>query len=223
MPRMARMDSPEGALATRRTATWACRRLATTGLAAVTLLTAAPARAQTGVSAASSSGKGIAAGILLGAEAVVLVEAVVGVEPRWAYLLGAGVGAAGGGVGGYFLEDNLSPKTATLLLAGGLVLAVPATVAALSASAYSPPVDYVQDVPPEDDPVEGAPRESSRSRPAPVLALRPRPPALLGIDDGWSLGVPAVALLDVYPTELRRTYNLARETELRVPVLAMRF
>ena len=34
----------------------------------------------------------------------------------------------GGGVGGYFLEDHISPKTATVLLASGLVLAIPATI-----------------------------------------------------------------------------------------------
>lgn len=218
---MVRRESAPGPSSQRRPPSWGPRGLAAACVLGAAVLTTVPASAQTGVASASSSGKGIAAGILLGAEAVVLAEAAIGVRPRWAYLLGAGVGAAGGGVGGYFLESHLDPKSATLLLAGGLVLAIPATVVALSASAYSPPRDYVEDVPPLDEPLEGAPQQSSRA--APRLTLRPRPPALVGIDDGWSLGVPAIALLDVYPMDVRQRYGLARETELRVSVLAMRF
>lgn len=189
--------------------------------AALTFATTLPARA-TGTDAASTDGKGIAAGILLGAETVVLAEAALGVRPGWAYLVGAGVGAVGGGVGGYFLEDHISPKTATVLLASGLVLAVPATIAALSASAYEPPRDYVQDTAPEDEPVDAVPQGASAPR-RPTLSLVV-PPSLIGVDEGrWSVGVPAVSLLDVWSPEDRLTYGLSRETELRVPVLAMRF
>lgn len=189
--------------------------------ATVVLLGSPTAHAQTGVDAASSTGKGIAAGILLGAETVVFAEALVGVRPGWAYMVGAGVGAAGGGVGGYFLEDNLSPKTATLLMAGGMVLAIPATIVALSASSYKPPRDYVQDSAPSDEPVDDPPRPEAS---APTPEFRAPLASLVGIDEGhWSMGVPAVALLDVYSPELRRTYDLPRVTELRVPVLAMRF
>lgn len=218
---MDRRESAQGRSSPRTPPSGVLRGLAATCALTTAVLSPVPASAQTGVASASSSGKGIAAGILLGAEAVVFTEAAIGVQPRWAYLLGAAVGAAGGGVGGYFLESHLDPKGATLLLAGGLVLAIPATVVALSASAYSPPLDYVEDVPPQDDPVEAAPQQGSRA--APRLTLRPRPPALVGVDDGWSLGVPAVALLDVYPMEWQRRHGLARETELRVSVLAMRF
>lgn len=214
-------ESASGGSSQRNPFPWGSRGLAATCALAAALLTSIPAGAQTGVASASSAGKGIAAGILLGAETVVFAEAAVGVRPGWAYLLGAGVGAAGGGVGGYFLESRLDPRSATLLLAGGLVLAIPATVVALSASAYTPPSDYVEDLPPPDDPVEAPPQASSR--PALRPSLRPPPPALIGVDGGWSLGVPAVALLDVYPVELRRRYGLPRETEVQVPVLAMRF
>ncbi len=196
--------------------------LALTG-AAVAFAAPLPAQAQTGTDAASSDGKGIVAGALLGAEAVVFAEAAFGVRPAWAYLVGAGVGAVGGGLGGYFLEDHLSPKTTTILLASGLVLAIPATIAALSASAYEPPRDYVQDVAPEDQPVDAPPQGASAPERS-TLTLGLPPPSLIGVDEGrWFLGVPAVALLDVWSPELRRTYGLPRETELRVPVLAMRF
>lgn len=201
------------------------RSLVGAGLALACSFWAPLGLAETGVDTASTTAKGTVAGALLGAEAVVLTEAAFGVKPGWAYLLGAGVGAAGGGVGGYFLEDSMSPKLASLLLAGGLVLAIPATVAALSASAYSPPADYIQDTPPSDEPVETPPRASSRPAPGSErLALRAPLPALVGSDEGtWTWGVPAVELLDVYSVEMRRAYNLQSETELRVPVLAMRF
>ena len=58
----------------------------------------------------SPTGKGIAGGALLGAEAVMLVEAAFKVKKKWAYAVGGGVGAIGGGVGGYFVEQNGDAK-----------------------------------------------------------------------------------------------------------------
>src|SRR3974390_480039 len=56
----------------------------------------------------SPTGKGIAGGVLLGAEVVTITESLVGVRAGWAYGVGALVGAAGGGVGGYFVEKGSS-------------------------------------------------------------------------------------------------------------------
>ena len=92
---------------------------------------------------------------LLGAETVLLVEAAVGVKDPWWYVGGGVVGAGGGVLGGYFLEqEGVSPRTSMLLLAGGLTLAIPTTVAVLSATAYEPPADYLEDKPPADEPVQ---------------------------------------------------------------------
>src|SRR5688500_758071 len=107
---------------------------------------------------ASPTGKGIAGGILLGAELVLLVEAAADVEPAWAYVVGGLAGAAGGGVGGYFIEQEGEPKLPLLMLAGGMALAIPTTVAVLSATAYEPPLEYVEDEPPADEPVADPPR-----------------------------------------------------------------
>ncbi len=191
---------------------------------------------------ASPSGKAIAGGALLGAEAVMLTEAAFGVEPAWAYLVGGGVGAGAGVVGGIFLEKSIDARTSMLILAGGMVLAVPTTVAVLSATAYNPPADYVYDRPPEpaeepptvptDTPPtfqdEVNPAGASRSPRPEVrsarLRLRPPPQSLVGYDEGTlTLGIPAVALYDVYSAETRFMFGLPAETELRVPVLAMRF
>ncbi len=197
--------------------------------------------AAVGVDEPASRPKGTIGGALIGAEAVTLSMAAFGVRPSWAYLVGGGVGLVGGGVGGYFLEDAVDARAAMLILAAGMVLVVPTTVVVLNATAYQPPADYIQDQAPVPEATPGTPGEvpaatapavtgstSSRGRTAqrhqPRLHLQPRLPSLVGMDQGtWTLGVPALALVDVYSPELRRTYDVPRVTELRVPVLAMRF
>jgi len=102
------------------------------------VLSAPSARAETGKEKASSGAKGTVGLALLGAEAVMTVEALVGVKPWWGYLIGGGVGAIGGAVGGYFIDQMDKPAVSMGLLAGGITLAVPATLAILSATAYRP-------------------------------------------------------------------------------------
>jgi hypothetical protein len=114
----------------------------------------------------SIRGKGIIGGALLGAEAVTLTEAALKVEPAWAYIVGGLGGAAAGGVGGYFVEQGGNAKTNMFLLAGGMALIIPTTVAVLSATAYEPPSNYLQDRPPADEPVAEPP--GAQSMPAPT-------------------------------------------------------
>src|SRR5438105_2447583 len=87
-------------------------------VAAVGLLAPSAAHADT----VSPTGKGIAGGALLGAEAIVTIEAVAGVKPPWAYAVGAIVGAAGGGIAGHFAEQSSDPHVPLYLLAGGVAL-----------------------------------------------------------------------------------------------------
>jgi hypothetical protein len=217
----------------------------TIALAATTLGLLAPAlaHADTNVPEASTTGKGIVGGALLGAEAVTLTEAALGVQPAWAYIVGGIAGAAGGGVGGYFIEQSASPQTTMLMLAGGMLLVIPTTVAILSATAYEPPADYVQDRGPIDEPVaepaepDLAPLQSpeaargQRERPERRRVAAPRlhalplpPPSLLALDSGrLSLSVPAIELRDVYTLEERMQYGLGHETELRLPVFGLVF
>jgi hypothetical protein len=196
----------------------------------------------TGVDEASSTGKGITGGALLGAEAVMLTEAAIGVKPRWAYLVGGGAGAIAGGVGGYFLEQNLSAKTNMFLLSGGMVLAIPTTIAMLVATQYEPPANYVQDQAPEDEPVanpptlEGAAVDTKqrvvqrartprlrRTAPAAQLYYRP-PPALVGLQQGeLNLSVPAVTVLDMYTPEQIAKFGVKQRAELRMPVFNLVF
>src|SRR5262245_22438173 len=56
-------------------------------------------------SAVSATGKGIVGGALLGGEVVMITMAAVGVEKGWPYFVFGGLGAVGGGIGGFFIED----------------------------------------------------------------------------------------------------------------------
>src|SRR5437773_7149887 len=81
---------------------------------------ASPARAQEKTpppTLTSPAGKGIIGGALLGAESVMLVEAAADTKPAWAYAVGGGLGAIGGGVGGYFAQQG-DPKISLYLLVG---------------------------------------------------------------------------------------------------------
>ena len=122
----------------------------------------APARASAiGYEEASGNAKGTIGGGLLGAELVLSIEAAVGVQNPWLYVVGGVVGAGGGAVGGYFIEQDSSPRVSMLLLAGGLTLAIPTTVAVLSATSYEPPADYLEDKPPPDEPIADPPQPAA--------------------------------------------------------------
>ncbi|HWP10012.1 MAG TPA: hypothetical protein VNN72_29920 [Polyangiaceae bacterium] len=139
-------------------------------LVGAVLLAPARASADVGKAEASPNGKGIVGGALLGGELVCAVEAAAGVQNGWAYLGGAVGGAAAGGVGGYFLEQNASARASMLVLAGGMTLVIPTVVLVLSQTAYAPPADYITDKPPADEPVANPPHPDA---PAPAPAAAP--------------------------------------------------
>ncbi len=112
-------------------------------------------------------GKGTVGGALLGAEAVMLTEAIIGVKPAWAYVVGGVAGAAGGGFGGYFAEERATAKLSLYLLAGGMALVIPTTIVVLDRTAYEPPVQFTQDAPPEDEPLAEPPRPTDTLDAAP--------------------------------------------------------
>lgn len=120
----------------------------------------------------SPTAKGIVGGALLGGEVVVFVEGLIGVRSSTAYLVGAGLGAAGGGVGGYFVEqESTDGRVPVYMLAGGLALMIPAFVVALDQTRYLPAEGAredrpVTDLPPSDP---GKPGGSS------VIGAEPTP------------------------------------------------
>jgi len=176
------------------------------------------------------TGKGIAGGILLGAEIVLAVEAAADVEPAWAYVVGGLAGAAGGGVAGYYIEQDADPKLPLLMLAGGMALAIPTTVAVLSATAYEPPKDYVEDERPSDEPVADPPRPvgaaptSGAVRRRHTQNHRSLVPALIDVEpERVTLSVPAVELREVYSKKEVASFGLTQATEVRIPVLNVVF
>jgi len=136
----------------------------------------------------SPDAKGIGGGAFLGGELVVFGEAIFGVRSTAAYLIGAGVGAAAGGVGGYFVEQAVDDgRIPAYLLAGGLALLIPAIVVTLDATRYMPTEGAREDKPvnaPPSDPgkpggssVVGAeaPASTTPNSPAPAPATPTEP------------------------------------------------
>lgn len=134
-------------------------------LAALSWAVSGTAHAQE-VAEVSPTGKGIVGGALLGGEVVMLVEAAFDTKPGWAYAVGGIAGAAGGGVGGYFIEKGGDAKLSLYMLAGGMALVIPTAVAVLSATAYEPPAGYTEDRPSPDEPVAEPPSPSPALPPA---------------------------------------------------------
>jgi hypothetical protein len=204
----------------------------------------APASASAiGKEDASGTAKGTVGGGLLGAELVLSIEAAVGVQNPWLYVVGGVVGAGGGAVGGYFIEQDASPRVSMLLLAGGLTLAIPTTVAVLSATAYEPPSDYLEDKPPPDEPIADPPQPTSpgappEAAPAPtgraptkrvprtavLPPLRLTPPAIVDLSpDMLALRVPALEIRNTFSRKELEMFGVHQATEFHVPVLNVVF
>ncbi len=85
--------------------------------------------------AVSGSAKGIVGGAFLGAEIVMMPMGIAGLKPWWPYVVFGSVGAVGGAVGGWAVEQADPPAEAPLyMLAGGLALVIPTLVLTLNAT-----------------------------------------------------------------------------------------
>jgi hypothetical protein len=183
------------------------------------------------------TGKGIAGGALLGGEIVTIPMAIAGVRPGWAYALGGGLGAVAGGVGGFFIEGGTSSSTtngqaSTYMLAGGMVLIIPALVLTLNATRYHPSEGATEDKPPPGIPPAnpGNPSGSPVSAPgdaAPIPATPPTSLFDLGVaataKTGLRLGVPVPDVRPMYSAAEQKAYGLPQHAELRMPVFRMTF
>ena len=196
------------------------------GVTAITA-TASDARADE----ISPTGKGIVGGGLLGAEVVTIVEGVAGVRPGWAYWVGAIVGAGGGAVGGWAVEQavNGDGTVPMAMLAGGLALVIPAIVVSLDATRFRPDEGATEDHPPAMGPAAepGAAGGSvvGTPPPAPPAAAPAGPPqSLLDVNTGdLRVGVPVPNVRPVFSLTEQRQYGLRAETEVRMPVLHVTF
>ncbi len=179
----------------------------------------------------SATGKGIAGGALLGGELVTITEGLIGVRGAGWYILGALVGAGGGGVGGYFLEQKsastgLPPtngRAQNYMLAGGLALLIPAIVLSLNANRYQTQEGAKEDNAPPAEPGTDAGKSASRglTKRGARAAL---PPSLVNVGEGHlKLGVPVPEVTPIFSAEDQLKYGLKQQTEVKVPVVNFRF
>jgi hypothetical protein len=186
----------------------------------------------------SPSGKGIAGGVLMGAESVTIVASIAGLRTPWVYGVAAVAGAAAGGVGGYYVEQGSSDGTVPMyMLAGGLALLIPAVVLYLNGTRYQPEEGAAEDRAPAGPAAEpgvpgaGVTTAPPSSAPAPdAVPAAPKPStsaapqSLLDLQEGSpQFGVPVPELRRTLTVAEERLYGTRGVGELRLPVLHVAF
>lgn len=126
---------------------------------------------------------------LVGAELGAVIPALVGVEATWAYIVFPVIGAAGGGLGGYFALDNAGQvELSVVALTAGMALILPALIATLQLTAYD-----------DDDQPPPAPGTFAKARKRPVERARRQlasGPGMLRMTEGkLALSAPGLALV----------------------------
>lgn len=128
---------------------------------------------------------------LVGAELGAVVPALVGVDAAWAYIAFPVVGAAGGGLAGYFALDNAGQvELSVVALTAGMALILPALIATLHLTAYD-----------DDDQPPPAPGTFARARKRPTPGQRARKwlaagPGMVRLSEGrFALSAPGLALM----------------------------
>lgn len=216
--------------------------LAAGAAAAAVLLAPESASAQTTISSVSVDGKGIVGGALLGAEVVDLTLGIIGINRGWPYLVFGAVGAVGGGVGGFFVEQETrdNPEGALYMLAGGMALVIPTVIVSLNATMYKPAegTSTTTFEPADNQPAQSPSQIQAPTPtplPAPTQSLRPRlkRPAekrehmsfsLIDVHRGsLALSVPAVQVRPLYSQREVWTYGVEQGTEVRVPLFYASF
>jgi len=187
----------------------------------------------------SPSGKGIAGGVLLGAELSVFTEGLLGVQSGWAYALGAGAGGAAGGAAGFLIEDTDSAGVPMVMLTTGMALVVPATIVIMSSTRYTPPetpADQGASSTTVSNNQQTAAHRPTLSQPQAVARTTPllysNPASRLPMSaislDVWQattlrLSLPAVEIRDSYTAEELAIFGVEQKTELRIPVFDLVF
>ncbi len=167
--------------------------------------------------------KGILGLGLFGAELGFVIPALAGATDTWPYIVFPLLGAAGGGVAGYFLLEEPGHTEVSVAAFGiGLALVVPAVVITLSATAYDPDSDE-EALESEDSGSEEAPAEEEAA-PAEEARARTRRVALGGLvtvgDDAVSLSIPLVSVSQAYTQAELARYGGSQRLELHVPVVS---
>lgn len=228
-----------------------CKGLTAGALGALTLTASLTFTTDARADEVSPTGKGIVGGALLGGEVVMITESLFKVESGWAYVIGGGLGAVGGGVGGYFIEQSsTNGKVPVYLLAGGLALIIPTIVLTLNATRYHPSENATEDraptnspaadpgkiggsvIAPSSSPAPGAVAPGPGASPAPATPAAPVPPdAPQSLLDVWTspeasqlrIGVPVPEVRPVYSMAEQKKYGMTAQTELRMPIFRLSF
>jgi hypothetical protein len=215
------------------------------GLAAIATLVALAPSAARAEGPATPTGKGIAGGILLGAEVVMIPIAIGGISDAWPYPVFGALGAGAGAVGGWGVEQSGSTAASVYMLAGGMALVIPTLVAVLNVTVYNTEdeeeepsaegggSDVVQVTPPSAQPGAtpgAAPATPTPATPGPAEApktsrsKRHIPLAIVGVDKrGVRPGIPAVELYQLYNETEIAQFGVQQGTEVRVPVVRATF
>jgi hypothetical protein len=195
------------------------------GLAAAIVVAPGDARAQTTTaSSVSPTGKGTVGGALLGGEVVCLTMGAVGVEKGWPYWVFGGVGAVGGGIGGYVVDSQEkssgTAEPSLYMLAGGMVLLIPTLIVSLNATAFHPPDAEVKE-PVNNEPANAPPRPGAKAKAKTRTADAAHVPvSLVDVSRGQlAMGVPAVQLKPLYSQKEVWQFGVAQGTEVTFPVL----
>jgi hypothetical protein len=212
---------------------------ATAVLAAGTVLASLASSSDARADEVASTPKGTVGGALLGAEVVTMTEAIFGARPAWAYVVGAIVGAGGGGAAGFAVDQSSTDgKVPMYMLAGGLALIIPSIVLTLNATRYMPEEGATEDNvpigPPAEPGVPGAGVGGTVAPPAaPPPGPTPPPPAsppatgprsLLDVGDGAvRVGLPVPDVRPVFSVAEQRQYGMRCGAEWRMPVLRLTF
>ncbi len=209
--------------------------------AAFLTLSPSQAHAQTAEEdgAVSGTAKGIVGGAFLGAEIVMMPMGIAGLKPWWPYVVFGGVGAVGGAVGGWAVEQADPPAEAPLyMLAGGLALIIPTLVLTLNATTreeYEGEEGTTTVVPPGTEPAPGTPppgesvttvqKESKLRRKVPRnSARRPTGFALFNFSGpALEMGVPAVQVRPTFSEEEIAKFGVQQENEVHLPVISASF
>jgi hypothetical protein len=159
------------------------------GAAALTAVVAISGDAQAQVGGpVTPTGKGIAGGLLLGGEVVVIPMGAAGVQRGWPYFVFGGLGMVAGAVGGWAVEQHTyvnsngtggPAEPAIYMLAGGLALVIPALVLSLNATAYHPP-EGDRGEPANNEPAKESPRPDAPPEAAPPPGGAPPPGSTSG-------------------------------------------
>ena len=198
----------------------------------------------TEVGPVTGTAKGIVGGGLLGAEIVMMPMGIAGLKPWWPYVVFGGVGAVGGAVGGWAVEQAAPPAEAPLyMLAGGLALVIPTLVLTLNATTkedYGDEEDPSTLTPATEDPLTqpipgeatpppaaeggGTIQIQSKARKVRKVARPSLPLALFDLaGEDVRMGVPNVTVKPLYTEAEIAAYGVEQGSVVDIPVFRTAF